>query len=403
MTYRATADWLRARLWVGAVVGCVPWAVWLAGLALGGGHKDGRNQLVGTDHLAFYSAGKLVRDGEAYRLYNYNELADAQYQQKLLGWDWDGFEAYRNPPFYALLYAPTAGLSYYASVAVWTLIGFALLWFAIRLLRPAEPGRAFLWSLAFFPVFATVSFGQNTFLSLAIFAGVYRLLVGGRVLAAGMVAGLLFFKPQLLLGLFVWWAFEPCRYWRCWVGVIITGVALAAVSWLAVPDGTRAFLETLRANAGFGGFGTWNVVNPKAFVALLLPGLPGAHWPLALACSLAGVAVAWWVKRHTGAPVAVMFPVAIFLTLWASPHALVYEWALLVAATVVLWDARPASRDAWLCLFALAWLALAVTTALARVQARYEFPVILQVAVPVLGAVGWLAARELARPRGAQG
>ena len=40
---------------------------------------------------------------------------------------------------------------------------------------------------------------------------------------------------------------------------------------------------------------------------------------------------------RTGAPVTVMFPVAVFLSLWASPHALVYEWALLVAAAVVLW------------------------------------------------------------------
>ncbi len=172
---------------------------------------------------------------------------------------------------------------------------------------------------------------------------------------------------------------------------------LAAVSWVAVPDGSRAFVETLRTNAGFGGFGVWNVVNPKAFFALLLPGLPRAHWPLAGACSLAGVWVAWRVKRASGAPVAVMFPVAVFLSLWASPHALVYEWALLVAAAVVLWEARPASRDAWLCLFALAWLALAVTTPLAHVQERAGFPVTLQIAVPVMGVVGWLAARELAR------
>jgi hypothetical protein len=403
MRYSDAARWIRARLWIAVAAGCVLWLVWFVSLGLGGWRKDNTGQLVGVDHLAFYHAARLVRDGDQHRIYNYNELAEEKYQQWLVGWDWNGFEAYRNPPFYALLYLPTAGLSYYASLAVWTAVGLALLGFAITLLKPERPGRVFLWSLTFYPVFATVSFGQNTFLSLAVFAGVYRCICNHRPFAAGLVAGLLWFKPQLLLGLFVWWAFQPRRYLLCWLGVAVTGGVLAAVSWLAVPDASRAFVQTLRANAGFEEFGMWNVVNPKSFFALLLPGLPkDVYLLLAAGCSLAGVALAWGVKRRTGAPVAVMFPVAVFLSLWASPHALVYEWALLVAAAVVLWKEFPDSRDAWLCLFALAWVGLAVAVPLAKSQIAAKWPVAVQVAVPVLGLVGYLAARELARSPGAQ-
>lgn len=402
MTYSEAAGWVRARLWIAVAAGCVPWAVWLGGLVHTGGTKDLSGNLVGADHLAFYHAARLVRDGESYRLYNYGDLRDEKYQQALIGWDWNGFEAYRNPPFYALLYLPTAGLSYYASLFIWSGVSFALLGLAVVLLKPERPGRAFLWALSFYPVFATVGFGQNTFISLAVFAGVYRLLCNDRRFAAGLIAGLLWFKPQLLLGLFIWWAFQPRRYARCWLGVGVIGCALAAVSCLVVPDGSRAFVLTLRANAGFGEFGTWNVVNPKAFFALLLPGLPEVYWPLAVACSFVGIAVAWRVKQKTGAPVAVMFPVAVYLSLWASPHALVYEWALLLSAAVVLWERFPASRDVWLCLFALTWVALAVSTPLARMQQMSGWPVVLQVGVPVLGLVGWLAARESARSSEAQ-
>src|SRR5205814_2123097 len=81
-----------------------------------------------------------------------------------------------------------------------------------------------------------VSFAQNTPLSLAVFAAVYRLTTDRRPFAAGLVAGLLWFKPQLLLGLFVWWALTPRRSWRCWAGVAVTGAVLAAVSWLALPE-----------------------------------------------------------------------------------------------------------------------------------------------------------------------
>jgi hypothetical protein len=394
MTYAATAAWLRARLWVGAVVGAVAWVVWLASLAVGGWYKDAEGTLVGADHLAFYTAAHLILHGQQGRLYDYLSLTD--YQDALIGWNWIGFEAYRNPPFYALLYLPTAGLSYYASFAIWTVIGFGLLALSVLLLKPDRPRRAFLWALAFYPVFATVSFGQNTLISLAVFAGVYRLLESDRRFAAGLVAGLLWFKPQLLLGLFIWWAFFPMRYARCWLGVGVTGLSLAALSWGFLPEASQAFVDNLRQNVGFSGFGLWNVHNPKTFFALLMPGRPAVYWSLALVVSAVSVAVAWRVARRTGAPVAVMFPVAVFLSLWASPHALIYEWALLVAAGVVLWERFPQCRDTWLCLFALAMLALAVSTPLALVQIK-RLPVAVQVSVPVLGAVGWLAARELMR------
>lgn len=402
MTYPEAASWVRGRLWIAVAAGCVPWLVWLGGLASKGGKTDLQGNPPGVDHLAFYHAARLVRDGEAHRLYNYNELRDESYQQRLLGWHWDGFEAYRNPPFYALLYVPTASLSYHASFAIWTAINFALLALAIRLLKPERPLRVFLWSLTFYPVFAVVSFGQNTFISLAIFAGVYRLLCNERPLAAGLVAGLLFFKPQLLVGLFVWWAFDPRRYWRAGLGVITTGAVLAGVSWLVVPDSSRAFVLALPDIARFAEFGLWNVVNPKTFFALLLPGMADIAPALAVLCALAGVALARQVKKATGGAVGAMFPVAVFLSLWASPHALVYEWALLVAAAVVLWERFPDSRDAWTVVFALAWLALAVTVPLAKMQTTAAWPVAVQVGVPLLGWAGWLAARELARPAGAQ-
>jgi hypothetical protein len=206
----------------------------------------------------------------------------------------------------------------------------------------------------------------------------------------------------LLLGLFIWWAFQPRRYALSWLGVIVTGAMLGGVSWLAIPDASRAFVLTLKANAGWSEFGPWNVMNPKAFFALLVPGAPDVYWLLAVGCSFAGIAVAWELKRRTGAPIAVMFPVAVYLSLWASPHALVYEWALVIVAAVVLWEKFPDSRDVWLSLFALGWVALAISVPLTKSQIVAKWPVAIQLAVPVLGLVGWLAAKELARSPDAQ-
>jgi len=406
MTYAATAAWLRGRLWFGVVIGVIPWAVWIGSLAIGGWYKDAEGTLVGADHLAFFHASRLIGEGRQGDIYNYERLGNEGYQSGIIGWNWPGYEAYRNPPFYALLYLPTTGFSYYASYLIWTAIGLCLLALAIAFLRPQRPVRAFLWALAFYPVFATVSFGQNTFISLAIFAAVYRLLESEHRFAAGAVAGLLWFKPQLLLGLLVWWAFEPGRYIRAWFGVAFTGLALAVVSWVVLPEASQAFVDTLQGNVTFAGEKMWNKHAPRAFFEMIAPGLPvEAYWTLAGAVSALCILVAWRVKRQSGAPVATMFPVAVFLSLYASPHALIYEWALAFAAGLVLWERFPASRDVWLCLFAASWVVLLASTPLALVQERFlHLPAVLQISVPVMGVVGWRAARELtiARPTDAQ-
>lgn len=399
MTYAATAGWLRGRLWFGWVAGVAVWSIWLGSLALGGWTRDAEGQLFGPDHIAFYSAARLVTEGRQADMYNYEALGP--YQRQLVGDDF-GIMAYRNPPFYALPYLLTAWLPFPASVLIWMAIGFVAFAFAVWCLRPERPWRVVGWSFTFYPFFAAVSFAQNTLLSMAVFAATFRLLANGRLFAAGLIAGLLWYKPQLLIGLFVWWGLTPRRNVWCWVGVGVMGGILAAVSWLALPEASQAFVDNLRTNVAYGGENMWNKHSPRAFWTLLLPGWPAIALVLTLAFAFAGVGVAVWVAVRTGAPVGVMFPVAIFLTLWASPHSLIYEWALLIPAAVVLWERFPARRDAWLCLFALAWAALAVSTTFALVQIKAQLPVALQVSVPVLGVVGWLAARELVRSADAQ-
>lgn len=400
MTYARTAAWLRGRLWIGWPAGAVAWVVWLGSLALGGWLYDAEGTLVGVDHIAFYGAARHVRDGTAGEMYDY--ATQSEYQGGLIGRpDWGMLVGFRNPPFYALLYRPTAGLPFAASFLVWAAVGLGVLAGSMVLLGAERPRWAFARALTFYPVFAAVTFGQNSLLSLGVFATVYRLAAGGRSFAAGLVAGLLWFKPPLLLGLFVWWGLNPVRHARSWAGVAVTGAALAALSWVIVPDGSLAFVRSLRANLGYGGEWGWNKESPRAFWTLLLPDAPAAvTWGLTGLTSAAGLAVAAWVARRTGAPVAVMFPVAVFLSLWLSPHALIYEWAILVPAAVVLWKEFPGRRDAWLCLFAAGWLALLVSTTLAKGQIDFLSPgPVVQVAVPVMGWVGWRVARELATPR----
>lgn len=416
MSTAGTARWLRGRLWIGWPVGATAWVVWLGSVAYGCWSEnrpvDAEGTPVCVDHLTFYSAAKLIREGRSEKMYDYDFLGP--YQGEQLGWDWGMLLGYRNPPFYALLYTPTAGLPYLTSMLIWNAIGLVMLVLAISWMKPERQLRALMWSLAFYPVFAAASFGQNSLLSLGIFAAVYRLLSNHRPLEAGLVAGLLWFKPQLLIGLFIWWAMAPRKYAACWAGVAVTGAIFAAISWLALPDASWAFVDSLQANLGYGGEMGWNKESPRAFWSLLLPEISAevichveiSHvafdftkgWALTLATVLPMIAAACRLAKRSGTPVAVMFPVAVFLSLWVSPHSLIYEWAILVPATIVLWERFPERRDVWLCLFVLAWLVLAVSTPLAKLQIDYlKPPGVVQLAIPVMGIVGWLVIRELGK------
>ncbi len=424
MTYAGTAEWLRERLWIGVPVGATAWVVWLGSIGYGCWSEnrpvDAEGTPVCVDHLTFYSAAKLVREGRSGEMYNYDFLG--KYQGEQLGWDWGMLLGYRNPPFYALLYLPTTGVSFVVSMVIWNAIGLGVLVLAIGWLKPERPVRTLLWSLSFYPVFAAVSFGQNSLLSLGIFAAVYRLLTiskpgfcfGNRVsesltrnpvsqaetgfpFLAGLVAGLLWFKPQLLIGLFIWWGLAPRKYARCWAGVAVTGAILAAISWIALPEASWEFVHSLKSNLSYGGEKGWNKESPRAFWSLLLPNADArVIWTLTLASVLPAIGAAAWLAKRTGAAVAAMFPVAVFLSLWASPHTLIYEWAILIPAAIVLWERFPERRDAWLCLFVLAWLVLAASTPLAKIQIdNLKLPGVVQLAIPAMGLIGWIVIRTL--------
>ena len=86
----------------------------------------------------------------------------------------------------------------------------------------------------------------------------------------------------------------------------------------------------------------------------------------------------------------VVFAASVLLTLWASPHALIYDWALVAVPAVLL----PPSRA-----FAVGWAALAVGTEVGMAQAWAWGEPVVQLATPVLAWCGWRTV-QLLTPKG---
>jgi hypothetical protein len=395
------AAFLRPRRWLAVAAGVLVWGVWLGTLALGGWEYDVIGQIVSVDHLAFYSPARMIREGRERSIYDHAELFE--YQRDLFQpGKWNEFEAYRNPPFYALLYYPTAGLPYWVSAWVWNGVSLACLLLGVQWLGARRPWIAAGWAATFLPVFAAVSYGQNSLLSFAVLCGAFRLLAAGRPFAAGLVAGLLWFKPPLLLGLVVWGLLDIRRLWPAAVGVVVCGAALTLGTYPIVPGAWEGFFATLRDNMGFANFDWWKMHNARSFWRLLLPGtgpLPTALWLATAGLGLWGF-VRVWRRQRDNLPA--VFGASVLLMLWASPHTMVYEWSLAVVPAVLWWTHLPRYRDAWLVLFAVGWVALFVGTDFGRVQdwlmrkkLGMDPPVIFQVSVPLLAWVGWRAVRLL--------
>ncbi len=394
------AELIRARLLLAWLAGAAVWLAWLISLALGGWTHDRGGHRVGADHVQYYVVGQLIDEGTPQRIYDPETMR--QRQREVAGPNWRGYLPFRYPPFYALCFAFTSRLPYEASWLAWTTVSLGL--WAVSGWWLNVPWRAWLgWSACFFPVFAAISFGQNSLVSLAILSGAAVLWLRDRPLAAGLVAGLLAFKPQLAVGLGLLFLLDARRSWPALLGLLATTAGLAALGWLVVPEASEAFLASLGGNLGASDPMSlaWNM-GSQGFWELLLPGASRAARVLSLSTSGAGLAVLvalWWrLRQHRR----IVLAVAILLTPWLTPYIMVYDWTILLVPAVLLWhEGRAAGgpllvgqagrlshegQDRWLVLAAAVWLAGLVAGPLAMKQVSL-LGVALHPALPMLVAV----------------
>ncbi len=426
MTVEGGLHFARRFAWLGLVGSGVLWVCFVAEIFLMVRANDFivDRQIITADHLAFYTGARLTRFGPEDKLYDYHYVGN--YQNKLFYKDpddpkrdvWTMLEAFRNPPFYAMLYWPTCGWPYFYSAITWFAISIGLTILGTWWLSDRRFVWGLLWVLSFFPTFAALDYGQNTPLSFAIFAAVYVLLKKRMPFAAGLAAGLLLFKPQLLLGLGVWALLDIRRKWPCVLGVLVTGGVLVAISITVLPTATEGFRKSFVSNTEFDSFEQHKMHNPLAFARLLLPRekiaealaaddpeqkkwietwVRRVHNGFAIACSLAALVAFIWLWRHRGGDLHVMFGGVVFFTLFAGPHALIYEWMLL-AITGLLWAREWRDRpNTWFALYAAVWGVLYFSTHL-NGEILSVIPVTIQWSVPVFGVVGWYAVHLLTKP-----
>jgi hypothetical protein len=199
-------------------------------------------------------AGTFVRDGRADALYDLNAVRDAQFQIASRAGLEQKFGPYWNPPFYAWMFAPFAGMPYREALLYWVLLNVTAVLCAMLLLRRMFPVETDwrttmlipLLILVSMPFIQAISHGQNTFMSLLLVAMIATAWRERRALSAGIACGLLMYKPQLALVLAIVMSLDLGK--RVAVATLFTGSCLLLISGFTLPYSIGTYITKLPQN-----------------------------------------------------------------------------------------------------------------------------------------------------------
>jgi alpha-1,2-mannosyltransferase len=256
----------------------------------------------------------------------------------------DFFDAFRNPPFFALVFVPLSLLPLVPSFGAWSLVSIGCLAAALWLMLDLVPGLKLRWRglcvlvLAFPPVYFGLIDGQNATLSLLLYVLIYRGMLFGQQARTGFWAGLGLFKPQLFFVFPI--LFLATKRWRALAAYCVTAIGLAIISVALVGlDGLRQWLWVLAEfEGGNAEKNAWRMHSLRTFFDLLLPG----HWMIAVGLTalvsivLLVALVATWRStdgRSNVLPVRWAFTAIVAVLL--DPHLVDYDLTVLVLAGVL--------------------------------------------------------------------
>lgn len=281
-----------------------------------------------TDFVSFYAAGILANSNKPDLAYSQADHYEAEQNATEPG---IAYNFFFYPPVFLLLCSVLARLPYLLAFVVFEIISCLLYIFVTQKIL-CDQGWIWLVPLMAFPsVLWTFGFGQNSFLTAAIF-GAATLLLDRQPLMAGATLGLLSYKPHF--GLLIPIALVAGRQWKAFVATGLSAAFLVGLSGLFFGwDTWRAFLTTFSGSGSvFAGGRIPFAGLVSVFGAARLTGLSvRASYIIQAAFALEAtltVGMIW----HRGCSPSVRFASLIAGTLLAIPVVLIYDLVLLAVA-----------------------------------------------------------------------
>lgn len=282
------------------------------------------------DFSVFHQAGILANAGHAADAYDDAKMIAAEkaaFPGNTLRLPWN------YPPTFQMMLMPLGALPYVAAWLVWSgvLYGF----YALLARRLAGNPDAFLFLLLAPGAAVNQFFGQNGILSTVLLGGGV-LLLRSRPVLAGVLLGLMAYKPQLAL--LIPFALLAGREWRALTAAVLSQTALMLLSLLVLGiEPWLAFLYKLAHPAVVfsSSSSDWRAIPSMMIFARTLGfgTLTSTilHWSIA---ALAAAGTLWtWRRTQDGVVRAGVLAAAILLV---TPYLRAYDMLLLVLPIALL-------------------------------------------------------------------
>ncbi len=332
------------------------------GLLTATGPMDALRRPLGTDFSQVWAAGVSVLEGHPERPFDPGLHAAAQ--RALFAPD-TPFYGWHYPPYFLLVAALAALVPYVPALLLWQGVTFTAYLLVMRRIVPHP--LTLLLAAAFPAVLVNMGHGHNGFLTASLLGG-GLLLLHRRPVLAGLLLGLLVYKPQL--GLMLPLALLAGRHWTALASagatvMLMTFATLAAFgmrSWQAF-EASLAFTRTVVLEQGATG---WEKIQ-SIFSAMRALGASIGDAYACQAVLTAGVALAvawlWWgradMRLKSGA--------LIVGTLLSTPYVLDYDMVVLGPALgfAASWERERGSHPWLASLLAMVWVAPILTRSVA--------------------------------------
>jgi hypothetical protein len=293
-----------------------------------------------SDFLASYTAGYMIRLGDARELY---QLEVAQrYERNLVGRE-DTTARFDGLPYEALLYVPLSLLRFRDAYVAFFFANLVLLALSIWMLSPYLTRLAAAWTwlpiavfFCFLPVALALTQGHDSILLLTLMLASAVSFYKGRDLFAGLFLGLTLFRLEwaiVMVTLFFAW-----RCWRILSGFAIASAGCALVSlWVTSPAalksyGREAVSWAAQSPPQVSRF--TSMANLRCLIQAIthLVSSSGLTLPFAAICSF--ILVIWAATRPPN------FALAALVTLLAMTHGSTCDIVLLILPLSMVMDAR---------------------------------------------------------------
>lgn len=313
----------------------------------------------GGDFLQDWIGGTVVLSENRNRLYDLEYFTSLQHEPARVGFSWTESQYYPAiyPPFYYLLVSPFSLLEYRVAVVLWSILSaLALVGSGALFLRFCSPASqffvpGFVLATIFVPTITCLNIGHKSTFLLLILTAAFLLYYHNRAGWAGIVFGLVAFKPHLAL--LVWLAMLAKRQWRFVLGALATVATLFLLSIVAGPDlcvdyfkvclQTGSYLET-------GGYqladahSLWGAVqNAMQGQSAIAVNIVTAVLSLMVIGLLAFVLKGRFGPKSTG--FAFQFAAMVLATVILSPHLYFYDLTITLLPMALIWLALPDLPD----------------------------------------------------------